>query len=79
MGSLRAELENVRKAVGDARRQASPESHRAPVLGTAMGGILRAPSALMAQQAALEAIQRLIEELTDAVQELQRNEGGNVR
>ena len=75
MGSLSVDFENVRKAVDEASRRASPASqHGAPLLGTAISGRFNAASALAAQGAALEAIQRMLEELKKAVETLQRKE-----
>jgi UDP-N-acetylmuramyl tripeptide synthase len=75
VGSLSVDFENVRKAVDEASRRASPApQHGAPLLGTAISGRFNAPSALAAQAAALEAIQRMLEELKKAVETLQAKE-----
>jgi hypothetical protein len=77
MSNLSTEFENVRKAVDEATCRASPSSqHGAPLLGTSIRGLFNAPSALVAQTAALEAIQRMLEELKNAIEAL---EGKNNR
>lgn len=83
MSRLGTELENVRTAVGEASRRSSADAPAdapagAPILGTFLGGLVRAPSALAAQAAALKAIQRMLEELKDAVEALQRTEEGRI-
>lgn len=75
MSRLSAPFENVRKAVAEASRRASPSPPPgAPLLGSYLSGMVRAPSALAAQAAALEAIQRMLEELKEAVETLERKE-----
>jgi len=73
VGSLSEEFETVRKAVDEASRRARPRSeYGAPLLGSGIGALLNAPSALVAQAAALEAIERMLEELKNAVEALER-------